>query len=387
MTAQQPTIIPTLQVRPNMLLVYNTYEWPNGRPSRAESKRTSFNPGDQILLPGSRSNTPAADEPAFKKRSAYSGQLCTHSKKRLQKAINLLVEIAEPKQALNFRTNTYFTFKVNFVTLTLPAPQGSIKDSEIKKKCLDPWLKAMRRRFKLRSYVWRAERQYNGNVHFHITTDTYLPYDNLCNEWNHQLEKTNIMDKHAEKHGHRSPNSTDIHSVQQIDNLAGYMVKYMSKDPAEHLEEINAIRKKAGKKPIEPEKHPFRKIEGQPRWDDPIDGKVWDCSQNLKAKARCETEIDSEAADMLRTIIDSAPDQTKQTDHCFLVFANGRNMANLLSGYVLQLWIDYLEYIRNYERKRQTPQDVAQAPPPSDLAEPPPPTYFQMSIPEKFRQY
>lgn len=332
------TIIPILQVRPGMLLAYDQVQWHSGRPA----KDTGVN---SIALPG----VAPQNRHDISKEKAYAGQLTPHSKKRLTKAINLLVAQSLPKTAVNFQTGDEFQFRVNFITLTLPAPQRSVSDKELKKKCLDPWLKTMRYRYRLNSYVWRSERQYNGNIHFHITSDTYLPYDQICNVWNHQLSKFHFIDEFESKNGHRFPNSTDVHSVQKIKNIAAYMVKYMSKDPEEHLKDINRKRKKNGAPLVVPENHPFSKIDGQPRWNDSINGKVWDCSQNLKAKESCALEIDSPCMESINNCRELFPENCSQFEHCWCCFLEEEEMKQVLSAFVAQSYLSYLDRIRSWK--------------------------------------
>ncbi len=334
----QPTVIPTVQIRPNMILVYDQLLWPGSRPKKPEIPKHL-----QLAIDAEIST------PDFLKKDAYSGELCQHSKKRLSKAINLLCAIAQEKEADNFRTGSKFKFKVNFITLTLPAPQGTVTDRKLKKKALDPWIKSMKRRYGLKSYVWKAERQFNGNLHFHITSDTYLPYDNLCNIWNRQLDRLGFIDQFFEKNGHRHPNSTDVHSVQKIRNLAAYMVKYMSKSPESHLKMVNAKLSNAGKRIITPTSHPFRSVAGQPTWDQPIQGKVWDCSTNLKLKSRCETEISGDISGCIQALKDTFPDQCHYSDHCLVIYANSVPMTSLLDGRLLSMWNKYLDFIRFYD--------------------------------------
>ncbi len=330
-------IVPMLQVRPGMLLAYDQVLWHSGRPSRDND---SGNPNSTKPEPPDRHDV--------NKEKTYAGQLTAHSKKRLTKAINLLVAQALPKTAINFKTGDEFKFRVNFVTLTLPAPQGAVSDKEIKKTCLDNWLKTMRYRHNLNSYVWRAERQFNGNIHFHITTDTYLPYDQICNVWNHQLSKFHFIDEFEAANDHRHPNSTDVHSVQGVKNLAAYMVKYCSKDPEEHLKEVNQKRRAIGDREIIPEDHPWRKIEGQPEWNQPINGKVWDCSQNLKTKETCSIEIDSDAMQCLNFTKDNFPENCSSFDHCWCAFLSEHEMQMVLTARIFNLYQEYLSRIRRH---------------------------------------
>lgn len=322
-----------------MMLTYNTIQWPNGRPgSRKEST--------SLAKVGSDG---AAAEP-FNGKIAYSGQITEHSKKRLRNAINLLVDVSEWKEAPRLKSSGTFRFKLNFVTLTLPAAQGNVTDKEIRKQCLEPWLRTMRRKHSLRSYVWRAERQYNGNLHYHITTDTYLPLHDVQSVWNHQLSKFHFINEFAAKHGHHNPPSTEVHSVQKMDNIAGYMVKYMSKSPEDHLKEINAKRLKKGKVPLDPTKHIFRQREGQPSWDAPIDGKVWDCSLNIKAAGRCQTEICGLVSSEINQFVERKGVRVKQMDHCSVIMPKEASMEDSLPGALGDLWRDYLYRIRKWKR-------------------------------------
>lgn len=323
--------VPTLQVRPTMLLVYDTYL----------DRSYSYNskPPKQF------------DRFANIDKAAYSGQLSLHAKKRLSKALNLLVAISRPKSVFNPSTGKQYQFRVNFVTLTLPAAQRSVSDRELKKHVFDPFIKSMKYKHGLRSYVWRAERQFNGNLHFHITTDTFLPLTSIRDQWNRYLSRFHFIDEFQTNHGHDQPNSTDVHSVHKIDNIAAYMVKYMSKDPVEHLIEVNAKRISKGLAAIDPDLHPFRKDPNQPKWDQPIEGKVWDCSSNLKTKHRCEMHMDSGSNDELSFVLKYPNTDYCETDHCFIISLKSGRMESVLPPRLKRQYLDYLGTVRNYRRE------------------------------------
>ena len=111
---------PVLQVRTYGLLAYDKREW-HYKPKKERSPLTQVN---------SRSNKFSTDSP----NNQYTGQLTPYAKRRLKRAIQLLVASAMEKEAPNFKTGKTFKFKVNFITLTLPAPQGHITDRQIKKQ-------------------------------------------------------------------------------------------------------------------------------------------------------------------------------------------------------------------------------------------------------------
>jgi hypothetical protein len=171
--------------------------------------------------------------------------------------------MAIPKTVRNPFNGRYFTFEVNFVTLSLASKQIH-SDQVIKSKLLDSLLKESKRRWNVDHYIWKAEKQKNGSIHFHILTDVFIPYNELRNVWNRIQGKLGYiagyrkarLDEH--KHGfhynpkyaeywhHKNkpkaykwdynkqlkayhvgnqtgwdnPNSVDVHSLEYIGNIA-----------------------------------------------------------------------------------------------------------------------------------------------------------------------
>jgi len=248
-----------------------------------------------------------------KRIQSYTGVLTPYSKKKLKRAIQLIVATAKDKEATNYKSGKTFKFKLNFITFTLPAPQNEITDKQIK-HCLDNWIKRAKRKFGLGSYVWRAERQKNGNIHFHMITDTWIHYEKIRNDWNETLAPLGFIKRYQEKNGNKQPNSTDVHSITRIKNLSQYFIKYMSK------------KHKEGEKPIT--------------------GKVWDCSQNLKTKENCELIIDSDVATELNKIYSNVDVTSKEDVLYSLIFLNETQQRKLFPEAWQQKWQAYLKGIR-----------------------------------------
>ncbi len=218
-------------------------------------------------------------------------------KSKIRFSVNLLVAQAKWKEVENPTTKSLYRFKINFITLTLSAPQKNVSDRIIKSKMLEPWIRNMRNVHGLRSYVWRAERQKNGNIHFHFSTDTYLPYDAVRDVWNHQQAKFHFITDFQHKNHSQFPNSTDVHSVANIKNLAAYLVKYMMKDE---------------------------------KGLDTIEGKVWDCSQNLKLRDRVTYEMSVQDFALMRKLVEKFPDRAINTDHCSIFQLSEKEMQTYL---------------------------------------------------------
>jgi len=208
-----------------------------------------------------------ADNKSDVDKVAYkTGQLSHGARKRLKQSIELLIDISPKKWFTVPSTGKKYQFQITFLTLTLSAPQKELHDKTIVKSLLEPLLQTLRRKYKCKSYVWRAEKQKNGNLHFHITTNEYIAYDQIRDDWNRIQQKLGFIDTFEQQHGHRNPNSTDIHSVRGIRDLARYMVKYMSKATPKEQQ---------------------------------VQCKQWDCSKNLKIRENVCIEIDTEVHDVL----------------------------------------------------------------------------------------
>lgn len=119
-------------------------------------------------------------------------------------------------------------YRLNFITLTLPSEQKH-SDTEIKKHCLNQFITELRRDFELCRYVWKAELQSNGNIHFHIITDIFIDYTVIRDKWNRCLEKLGYISEFEKTHNHRNPNSTDIKTLKSSRQGAKYICKYIGK--------------------------------------------------------------------------------------------------------------------------------------------------------------
>lgn len=292
---------PVLRVMPYGLLVFERREWFNAKPkNKRKSDKNSPNP---------KKESQSIED------VQYSGQMTSFARKRLKKAIQLMVAISLPKEAIRFKTGKKFMFKVNFVTLTLPAPQGKVTDKELKRFALDNWIKRMRRKRGLKSYVWRAERQKNGNLHFHIITDTYLHYEHIRNDWNACLRRFGYIDAFKSEHGHENPNSTDVHAVWKVKNLVSYFIKYMSKGNDE---------------------------------GDTINGKLWDCSENLKSKDSCEVLLDEDILPYWTKARNLENVRTVDDPNFNITFLDATQFDKIVTGRLRKEWEDYLSRVRDF---------------------------------------
>lgn len=216
-------IIPHMRVYNNSLICFKTYE---GSYSRTERQIEN----DKNLT-----------------RGEYNGYMSPKTRSKVRKYLSTWLNgirlIQDDSRFNNFKNKPYTTF----ITTTLPATQRH-SDCEIKRKVLTPFIESLKRTKGIRYYFWRAEAQQNGNIHFHILTDAFIHHKDLRDLWNEHIGKLGYIDDFEEKHNHRDPNSTDIHALEEVNNLEAYIIKYVSKEDG------------------------YR----------PIKGRIWGCSDELR---------------------------------------------------------------------------------------------------------
>ena len=156
-------------------------------------------------------------------------KLSKKSERKAERAIKYMLFGTNVKKAYNNKYKSTFEFKVNFITLTLSSRQQH-STIELKEKLLNQFLVEAKKKWKVENYIWKFETQRNGNAHWHILTDKFIPYNELRNTWNRIQNKLDYVDEFVRMGGHHNPNSTDIHSLRKVKNVTGYILKYMTKD-------------------------------------------------------------------------------------------------------------------------------------------------------------
>lgn len=158
----------------------------------------------------------------------HEGIMSMKARKRIEIALQWLLFISKPKRITAQDMDKPFTFKINFITLTLPAQQKH-SDEEVKQVILKNFIDRLSKSHGLQNYIWRAEAQANGNIHFHLTTDIYVHHKEIRRVWNECCELLGYVTAYEKKWRNRNPNSTDVHAVKHVKRLAQYLSKYMCK--------------------------------------------------------------------------------------------------------------------------------------------------------------
>ena len=165
------------------------------------------------------------------KRSTL-GIISPSARKAINTAVDWMLLLSKEKHSLSHSNGKFFKWRLNFVTLTLASKQIH-SDNAIKSELLNHFLIECKKYYGTRNYIWRAEAQKNGNIHFHIIFDKFIPWRDLRDRWNRIQNKLGYVDRFAEKFNHTNPNGTDVHSIGNIKNLGAYFSKYLTKNQIE----------------------------------------------------------------------------------------------------------------------------------------------------------
>lgn len=217
----------------------------------------------------------------FGGKKAYSGQMTAGAKKRLQKCLDVLLQISPTKQVVNRHSGRTNSFRLTFLTLTISSRQ-LIDHREAYEKGLELFLLKMRRSW-AKQYLWKAELQARGQIHYHIATNQFIMWTDVKNFWNGLQRRAGWLDEYHREHGHWGPNSTDIHAVEKVKDIGAYLGKYLSKEPG-------AV----------------------------VNSKVWGASSDLMRAKRFSVELSSGTGNRLERGVENGSVKRVQLEQCSL---------------------------------------------------------------------
>jgi hypothetical protein len=285
------------------------------------------------------------------KENKANGLISTHAKRKITKALDYLLLMSQPKKAYIQKSGKTFKFKIAFITLDLPSVQIH-SDNEIKRICWNSFLIELIKYHNVKNYVWRSEKQKNGNIHFHLIIDRFILYNEIRKRWNRICNKLGYVDRYrinqqkfhengfkvrkellknwpeekqrkayleGVKTNWTSPNSTDIHSVRFITNLKLYVTKYLTK---------NEKQKKDGNNL-------------QTSANDQT-GRIWGCNQNLSNIKGAQLEVDSEIETAIKKVIDILKPRIYSDSYFSVYYVDIRNISRISPDVLFLEFASYL---------------------------------------------
>lgn len=275
MAVEDFIIVPSLSVRPDKVVAYNSFFRRAGvvsapvlretvnkeRPANQLALYDFSNVGQMEFQPAGMAVPLSAGKKTMPGKNTHNFELSPTAQKNLKEKITWLYHFAKNQTITTTNGKVLGGFKMNFVTLKLPSVQKHTSDF-ITKNCLNQLFIEIAKKYSFRNYVWRLEYQKNGNLHYHIATDTYIDFYWLRGTWNRVLEKYGYVTAYKERfenltfpqyckiadiggatdiavlseryalgkrNGWRQPNSVDVKCVTNHKAIAFYIAKYMGK--------------------------------------------------------------------------------------------------------------------------------------------------------------
>jgi hypothetical protein len=346
--------IPIIKLHPDFCCVYNEYV---GNHKRVKSSFSIKN----------------------LEQNKHGGELSKKAIRRLYTALDWLLVLAKEKTADKLKTKGTFRYKLAMLTLTLPSQQAH-SDLYIKKYLLNDFLTNLRKKYNLQNYIWKGEKQDNGNIHFHLILDKYIFYKEINTMWNSILNKHGYIDeyrknqqtKHNDGFYYDKKNSnrwsksaqlsaykkgiatnwcqptstTDIHSLKKIRNAKAYLGKYITKNPDVEKEvgrKIEECKKESGAKSIT--QWQYEDIKSEVRKKLSVEGNLWYISQSLSKLKGAVEVIGNKIGNELRWFEKNFADRVIYKDFCSIYKFSLKdifklklnNIGDLLKTYILNL--------------------------------------------------
>lgn len=218
--------------------------------------------------------------------------------------------------------------RLRFVTLTLPASQQH-SDNELKRVFNSWFMLVLKRRYDVENYIWRAETQKRGGLHFHVLIDRPVPHKELRAIWNDCLTSLGYIAryKHNQEAWHKegfkvrrelfghwnaaaqlkayktgckegwcNPNTTDIHALENVKNVVAYVVKYVSKNSSSRA----------------------------------VEGRLWGCSDAIRELERFTVQEDSNLMQLLTKAVED--------EECKITVGDGWSFYTCDTRSMLELW-------------------------------------------------
>lgn len=260
-------------------------------------------------------------------RERYKGFVTPALKKRMQKAITILLQSTPVRYSTHPVSGRTVAHKLSFITLTTPTHQNSTSAKWCHKNLLEPTLRILRQRYGMKSYIWKVELQQNGQIHYHITTEIMINHTALRNIWNNLLRKHDMLHEFKKQYGHDNPNSTDIHAVHKVNNLEAYLVKYITK---EYQNETK------------------------------LDAKIWDCSKNIKTAQYFKTPLDFTTHQIIRGLQKTKEIITHYFEKAVYLDFKTTDYYVYFTDFVRDQFFQHLNDIQQWKTLLDTPRTLAQ---------------------------
>lgn len=288
----------------------------------------------------------------LQQKKQYSGGMTDGARKRMAKAITIMTQAIKPRWVYNPVTLRYQYHTFSFITLTVSSGKN-ITARQGYDMLLAPFLDWMRKTMEVKTYIWKAELQKRGQIHYHITTPAWIHYMEIRKKWNALQRDAGLLDEYAKEHGHFNPNSTDVHNTRNVRKMDQYLVKELSKSfAAINVEAINEVNDMVKRGEISNDEAAEKVKEIEEKKITTI-GKIWDCSTDLAGVGYYTVPLTSHHMDVIEKWVREGAAREKTDDFYALVYVDNADPPDILSGDEKNGFMNYLHQVLTRQEKAE----------------------------------
>ena len=263
-----------------------------------------------------------------------------------------MTQAVKPRWVYNTVNCKYQYHTFSFITLTIASPKN-ITARQAYDNLLAPFLDWLRKTMQVKTYIWKAELQKRGQIHYHITTPAWIHHKEIRKKWNALQHAAGLLDEYAEVHGHFNPNSTDIHNTRSIRKMDQYLVKELSKSfAAINVEAINEVNEMVSRGELSPAlaEEKVKEIEEQKIT---TIGKIWDCSNDLAGVGYFTIPLTANHQLMIQQWVNDKRAREKTEDFYALIYVDDADPPDILSGDERNGLTKYLHTVMNRNEEKE----------------------------------
>lgn len=183
-----------------------------------------------------------------------------------------------------------------------------------------PFLQHCQKHWDVKYYFWRAEKQENGRIHFHLILDKYIDRLDLQFVWNRIQNKLDYCENYYKTHYQKEPPSTQVQKVPESSDLVSYLIKYATKDDSKEI----------------------------------VKGRIWGCSDELRDLKPFIDNIDNGLSESLEMMRKSPYYTFVEKEHVTIIYFNKNSKKDSLPIEILSRIRKYYQdlYLSLYSQKQ-----------------------------------
>lgn len=274
----------------------------------------------------------------------YSGGMSQGSRKRMAKAITVMSQAVKGRWKTNPATGQMMYHKFTFLTLTVSSPEN-ITARQGYDGLLSHFLDWLTRTKGVKTYIWKAELQKRGQLHYHITSPALIHWREVRDKWNDLQRRAGLLDQYALEHGHFDPNSTDIHNTKQVKNADRYLLKELNKSiSAIQVEAISEVNKRVADGELD-QSEAQEEIERIKAEKIKTVGKIWGCSNDLQGVGYYTIPVTSQHEQLIDHWVREGKARRTVDDFFSIVYCDNVDPPDLLSVAEEKGFTNYLKWV------------------------------------------